>query len=45
VICDPPKAALLKDGNESDRIDARMLAEYLRSNQLMPVFARTDSGI
>ena len=27
VVCDPRKAALLKDGNKSDRIDARKLAE------------------
>ena len=34
VVCDPRKAALLKDGNKSDRIDARKLAELLRTNQL-----------
>jgi hypothetical protein len=33
VICDPQKNALLKDGNKSDRIDARKLAELLRTNQ------------
>src|SRR5947207_6413020 len=38
VVCDPRKAALLKDGNKSDRIDARKLAELLRSNQLKPVY-------
>src|SRR4030081_3683971 len=27
VVCDPRKAALLKDGNKSDRVDARKLAE------------------
>src|ERR1039458_761498 len=27
-----------KDGNESDRIDARKLAELLRGNQLKPVY-------
>ena len=26
VVCDPRKAALLKEGNKSDRIDARKLA-------------------
>ena len=30
LVCDPRKAALLKDGNKSDRIDARKLAELLR---------------
>src|ERR1044072_7732836 len=27
VVCDPRKTARLKDGNKSDRIDARKLAE------------------
>jgi hypothetical protein len=39
VVCDPHKAALLKEGNKSDRIDARKLAESLRTNQLKPVRA------
>src|ERR1700746_2747378 len=38
VVCDPRKAALMKDGNKSDRIDARKLAELLRTNQLKPVY-------
>jgi len=38
VVCDPRKAALLKDGNKNDRIDARKLAELLRTNQLKPVY-------
>ena len=38
VVCDPRKAALLKDGSKSDRIDARKLAELLRGNQLKPVY-------
>jgi transposase len=38
VICDPRKNALLKTGNKSDRIDARKLAELLRSNLLRPVY-------
>lgn len=38
VVCDPRKAALLKDGNKSDRIDAQKLAELLRTNQLKPVY-------
>jgi transposase len=38
VVCDPRKAALLKEGNKSDRIDARKLAEMLRTNQLTPVY-------
>jgi transposase len=38
VVCDPRKAALLKEGNKSDRIDARKLAEMLRTNQLKSVY-------
>jgi transposase len=38
VVCDPRKAALLKEGSKSDRIDARKLAELLRTNQLHPVY-------
>ena len=38
VVCDPRKTALLKEGNKSDRIDARKLAESLRTNQLHSVY-------
>jgi len=38
VVCDPRKAALLKEGNKSDRIDARKLAKLLRTHQLKPVY-------
>jgi transposase len=38
VVCDPRKNALLKEGNKSDRIDARKLAELLRTNQLKAVY-------
>lgn len=38
VVCDPRKAARLKDGNKRDRIDARKLAELLRTNQLKAVY-------
>jgi hypothetical protein len=38
VVCDPRKAARLKEGNQSDRIDARTLAEWLRTKQLKPVY-------
>ena len=30
VVCDPRKNALMKDGNKSDKIDARKLADLLR---------------
>jgi transposase len=38
LVCDARKAALLKDGSKSDRIDARKLAELLRTNQLKAVY-------
>ena len=38
VVCNPRKIALLKDGNKSDKIDARKLAERLRLNDLKPVY-------
>src|SRR5438128_4735869 len=38
VVCNPPKNALLKHGNKSDRIDARKLADLLRLNDLEPVY-------
>jgi hypothetical protein len=34
VVCDPRKNAILRDGNKSDRVDARKLAELLRTNQI-----------
>ena len=42
VVCNPRKNALLKDGNKSDRIDARKLAELLRGNQLKTGLPRRD---
>lgn len=38
VVCDPRKNALLKAGNKSDRMDARKLADLLRSGLLSPVY-------
>jgi hypothetical protein len=38
VVCNPVKNALFRDGNKSDRIDARKLAELLRGNHLKPVY-------
>lgn len=38
VVCNPRKNALLKDGNKSDRIDARKLADLLRLDSLKPVY-------
>jgi transposase len=44
VVCDPRKNALLKQGNKSDKIDARKLAELLRADLLTPVYHR-DTGV
>src|SRR4029077_3164829 len=38
VVCDPRKNALLKAGNKNDRIDARKLADLLRTRLLSPVY-------
>jgi transposase len=38
VVCDPRRNALLNEGCKSDRIDARKLAELLRTNLLRPVY-------
>jgi hypothetical protein len=38
VACDPRRNALLKEGNQNDRVDARKLAELLQNNQLRPVY-------
>ena len=44
VVCNPRQNALLKTGNKNDRIDARKLAELLRSGLLSPVY-HGESGI
>ena len=38
LVCNPRKAALLKDGSKGDRIDARKLAELLYMNKLATVY-------
>jgi transposase len=42
VVCDPRKNALLKEGNKSDKIDARKLADLLRGGFLRPVYHREN---
>jgi hypothetical protein len=47
VVCYPRKNALLKDGNKSDRIDARKLAElllYAETSSSRSTTARRASG-
>ena len=38
IVCDPRKNRLLNDGNKSDRVDARKLAQLLRAGLLSPVY-------
>src|SRR5271169_2317971 len=38
LVCDPRKNALLQAGNKNDRIDARKLADLLRTGLLSPVY-------
>src|SRR6266478_8623063 len=38
LVCDPRKNALLRVGNKNDRIDARKLADLLRTGLLSPVY-------
>src|SRR5260370_9250598 len=38
LVCDPRRNALLQEGNQNDRVDARKLAELLHNNQLRPVY-------
>lgn len=44
LVCDPRKNALLQAGNKNDRIDARKLADLLRSGLLSPVY-HGDNGV
>jgi transposase len=44
VVCNPRKSALLKDGDKSDKIDARKLAELLRGGYLKSVYHQ-DHGL
>src|SRR5246500_1743355 len=44
VVCNPRKNALLKQGNKSDKIDARQLADRLRLNDLKSVY-HGENGI
>src|SRR5271169_2004957 len=44
VVCDPRRNALLQEGNQNDRVDARKLAELLHNNQLRSVY-HGDHGL
>jgi transposase len=38
LVCNPRRNALLKEGSKSDKVDARKLAELLRSGMLRAVY-------
>jgi hypothetical protein len=38
VVCNPRRNALLKEGSKSDKVDARKLAELLRTGMMRPVY-------
>jgi hypothetical protein len=38
VVCNPRRNALMKEGSKSDKVDARKLAELLRSGMLRAVY-------
>jgi hypothetical protein len=38
LVCDPRRNALLKEGSKSDKVDARQLADLLRTGMLRPVY-------
>ena len=42
LVCDPRKNARLKSGNKNDRIDARKLADLLRTGLLSPGLPRRE---
>jgi transposase len=42
IVCDPRKNRLLHDGNKSDKVDARKLAQLLRAGLLSPVYHGED---
>src|ERR1700723_4678039 len=44
VVCDPRRNALLLDGNQNDRVDARKLSDLLHMNKLNPVY-HGDHGL
>jgi|SRR3974390_78080 len=44
VVCDPRRNALLLEGNQTDRVDGRKLAELLQNNQLRSVY-HGDHGL
>jgi hypothetical protein len=44
LVCNPRRNSLLKEGSKSDKVDARKLAELLRTGMLRPVY-RGENGL
>ena len=44
IVCDPRRNALLLDGNQNDRVDARKLSDLLYMNKLTAVY-HGDHGL
>src|SRR6266704_2872834 len=44
LVCDPRRNALLKEGNKSDKLDARKLADLLRGGFLRSIY-HGENGI
>jgi hypothetical protein len=44
LVCNPRRNALLKEGSKSDKVDARKLAELLRTGMLRP-FYHGENGL
>jgi hypothetical protein len=44
IVCDPRRNALLQDGNQNDRVDARKLSDLLYMNKLSTVY-HGDHGL
>src|SRR5271157_2668254 len=44
VVCDPRRNALLQEGNQNDRVDARKLSDLLYMNKLNAVY-HGDHGV
>jgi Transposase len=38
VVCNPRRNTLLREGSKSDKVDARKLADLLRTGMLRPVY-------
>jgi hypothetical protein len=44
VVCDPSRNALLQDGNQNDRVDARKLSDLLYLKTLLAYCSKITGG-